>query len=188
MESEPKLIIITGRPGSGKTTLAKKLGESLFMPVVVRDEIKEGYINTFNTSHNNLPDETNGKVTRIFFENVDFLLSRNVSLVAEAAFQHHVWEPQIAKWKETANIFFIICEIDADVAAERHIKRGVEEPKRELYHGDNKVVHFKKTGEVLPAGEYTPPSLDVPTLKVSTLDGYAPSLEEIEKQITESIN
>ena len=42
MSRKPKCIIITGQPGSGKTTLAKKLGERLWMPVISRDEIKEG--------------------------------------------------------------------------------------------------------------------------------------------------
>lgn len=183
MNHKPKLIIVTGRPASGKATLSGKLGRMLWLPVVSRDEIKEGYINTFNKSHDKLPKETNGTVTEIFFKNVEFLLSENVSLVAEAAFQHHVWEPQVTKWKKLADIFLIICEIDADVATQRHIKRGVDEPQRELYHGDNKVVHFKKTGEVLPPGEYTPPSLDVPTLKVSTLDGYDPELDRIREQV-----
>lgn len=180
---KPKLLIITGRPGSGKGTLSGKLGRMLWLPVISRDEIKEGYVNTFNTGHDNLPQDTNGMVTEIFFKNIDFLLSHNVSLIAEAAFQHQVWEPQVSRWKEMADIFLIICEVDADVATERHIKRGVDESKREFYHGDNKVIHFKKTGEVLPPGEYTPPSLDVPTLKVSTLDGYNPSLEMIKEKV-----
>lgn len=47
MSRKPKCIIITGQPGSRKTTLAKKLGERLWMPVISRDEIKEGYVNTY---------------------------------------------------------------------------------------------------------------------------------------------
>ena len=38
---------MTGRAGAGKTTLSKKLGARLWMPVISRDEIKEGYVNTF---------------------------------------------------------------------------------------------------------------------------------------------
>jgi hypothetical protein len=185
---KPKLIIVTGRPASGKAMLSGKLGRMLWLPVVSRDEIKEGYVSTFNTSHDNLPEDINGTVTEIFFQNVDFLLSHSVSLIAEAAFQHHVWELQVTKWKEIADVFLIICEVDADVATERHIRRGVDEPKRELYHGDNKVVHFKKTGEVLPPGAYAPPSLDVPTLKVSTLDGYDPELEKIKEKVASSLS
>src|SRR5206468_10021481 len=67
MNRKPKCIIITGRPGSGKTTLAKKLGERLWMPVISRDEIKEGYVNTYGVKHDQLPPDTNGLVSELFF-------------------------------------------------------------------------------------------------------------------------
>jgi dephospho-CoA kinase len=38
MNRKPKCIIVTGRPEAGKTTLAKKLGEVLCMPVISRDQ------------------------------------------------------------------------------------------------------------------------------------------------------
>jgi broad-specificity NMP kinase len=67
MSVKPKCIIVTGRPGSGKATLCKKLQPRLWMPVVSRDEIKEGYVNTFGAKHDELPPETNGIATNIFF-------------------------------------------------------------------------------------------------------------------------
>ena len=183
MNNKPKLVIVTGRPGSGKTTLAKELGKLLYLPVVVRDEIKEGYVNTFGIKHNKLPDDTNKIVSKIFFKNIAFLLSNKVSVIAEAAFQHRVWEPEITKLKGYSQIFIIICEIDSEIAAKRHLKRGLNDPKREFFHGDNRVVHFRKTRIVLPAGSYEPPSVGVPTIKVSTLSGYNPELEKIAKRV-----
>jgi broad-specificity NMP kinase len=183
MRHKPNLIIVTGRPGSGKTTLSKELGKILYLPVVIRDEIKEGYINTFNIRHDELPKDTNGVVTSIFFKDIEFLLSNNVSVIAEAAFQHHVWEPKVTELKKYANVVIVICEIDDEIAARRHLTRGVDEPKREFYHGDKRVTHFKETGEFLPATKYESPSLDVPTIKVSTLDGYNPKLEKVREQI-----
>lgn len=180
---KPKLVIITGRPGSGKTTLAKKLSEICYFPVVSRDEIKEGYVNTFNTKHDKLPKDTNKIASEIFFNNIEFLLSNNVSLIAEAAFQHQAWEPKITKFKNIADIFIIICELDAEISAERHLKRGINDPRREFYHGDRRVTHFKETGVLLPAGKYAPLNIDVPTIKISTLNGYLPDLESIRKHI-----
>ena len=183
MKHKPKLTIVTGRPGSGKTTLSKELGKILYLPVVNRDEIKEGYVNTFNIKHDKLPKNTNKIASETFFRNIEFLLSHNVSLVAEASFQHQIWEPKIKELKKYGDILIIICEANAEVSAKRHLIRGMNDPKREFYHGDKRVSHFKQTGIFLPAGDYKPPLIDVPTMRVSTLDGYSPELEKVRKQI-----
>src|SRR5215470_13338390 len=103
MNRKPTCIIITGRSGSGKTTLARKLGERLCMPLISRDEIKEGYVNTHGLKHDELPANTNGRVSELFFGIVDHYLASKISVVIEAAFQHHVWEPRITKIVELAH-------------------------------------------------------------------------------------
>ena len=92
MNARPKCIIVTGRQGSGKTTFAKKLGERLWMPVICRDEIKEGYVSTYGVRHDELPPDANRLVTDLFFHLVKEYLAGDVSVVIEAAFQHKVWE------------------------------------------------------------------------------------------------
>ncbi|HKY28769.1 MAG TPA: AAA family ATPase, partial [Pyrinomonadaceae bacterium] len=184
MDNKPKLVIVTGRPGSGKTTLSKELGKLLYLPVISRDELKEGYVNTFNIEHDQLLEDTNKIVTEIFFENIELLLSLKVSVIAEAAFRDQVWRPKLARFNEDADVFVIICEVDAEVAAKRQLERGLIDPRREFFHGDKGVSHFRKTGLYLPPGEYEPPSsLLLPTIRVSTLSGYDPGLEQITEQI-----
>lgn len=84
----PYLLIITGRPGSGKTTLAQHLSEELHLPLLSRDEIKEGYARTYGLGHDNLPPDTNLIVTELFFETIATWLEAGISLIVEAAFQH----------------------------------------------------------------------------------------------------
>ncbi|MBT3412645.1 MAG: AAA family ATPase [Candidatus Jacksonbacteria bacterium] len=183
MSKKPKLVIVTGRPGAGKTTLSKKLGELLNLPVLSRDEFKEGYVNTFQVKHSKLPEDTNKVVTDAFFEIIELMLSKNVSLIAEAAFQHSVWETLVEKVKDICDMSIVICEVDSEVAAKRHLERGLEDSSREYFHGDNRVSHYKKTGEVLAAGEYSPPKFSYPTIVVSTADEYSPSLDSIKDKI-----
>ena len=183
MTRKPKCVIVTGRAGSGKTTLARKLSERLHTPLISRDDIKEGYVNTYGLKHDELPANTNGLVSELFFGIVNHHLAGNISVVIEAAFQHHVWEPRITKIAELAHVWIILCSVDDAVAARRHLQRGLENPDREFYHGDRRVAHYRKTGEILAPETYAPPRFEVPTIEVSTVGEYLPSIEEIVKQM-----
>ena len=186
MNIKPKCIIIAGRPGSGKTILARKLGKHLWMPVISRDEIKEGYVNTYGLKHDQLPPDTNGLVSDFFFEIVNQYLSGKISVVIEAAFQHKVWEPRMPKILELASVWFVLCSADGALAAGRHLQRGLENPSREFFHGDKRVAHYRATGEILSAESYAAPKFNVPTIQVSTDGEYVPCLDEIVKQIQSS--
>ena len=87
---------------------------------------------------------------------------------------------------ELSSPMIVLCSVDEIVAARRHLERGLENPKREFYHTDNRVVHYRKTGEfLLPAG-YEAPNFEVPTIEVSTAGEYVPSIDEIVKHIQSS--
>ena len=179
MNKKPKCIIITGRPGSGKTTLAGELSKKMYLPKISRDEIKEGYVNTFGVKHDSLPRDTNGIVNEVFFETILNLLRGNVSILVEAAFQHKLWDLVIPRINEIALTYIVVCDLSAERSARRHLERGLSNPKRGFYHGDKRVTIFRETGKFEAGGAYTPPHYDVPTLMVSTLDGYAPSLDQV---------
>jgi hypothetical protein len=187
MNIKPKCIIVTGMQGSGKTTISKKLGERLWMPVLNRDEIKEGYVSTCGIEHDKLPPDTNGLITDLFFEIVKQYLAGKISIVIEAAFQHKVWEWRMSEILELSSPVIVLCSVDIEIAARRQIQRGLENPNREFYHGDNRVVHYRKTGEFLPPANYEVPKLNVPTIEVSTDGEYIPSINEIIKRIQSSV-
>ena len=145
MNPKPKCIIVTGSQSSVKNTLAKRLGERLWMPVIIRDEIKEGYVNTFGVRHDELPPDANRVVTDFFFEMVHRYLAGNISVVIEAAFQHPVWEPRMPNILELADVRMVLCVAADALTSSRPLQRGLDNPDREFYHGDNRVVHYKKT-------------------------------------------
>jgi predicted kinase len=179
MKARPKCIIVTGRPGSGKTTLTAELGRRLWMPRVSRDEVKEGYVNTFGVKHDQLPPETNGVVNEVFFDATLTLLRGKVSVVIEAAFGHKLWDLVVPRILQIASAAIILCDLDAETSARRHLQRGLGDPNREFYHGDRRVALYRQTGEFSPGGPYDPPHYDVPTLKVSTREQYDPPIEKI---------
>ena len=185
MSTKPRCIIVTGRPGSGKSTLSKKLGRQLWMPVVSRDEIKEGYVNTFGIKHEQLPANTNEVVSSFFFDIVCQYLASNISVVIEAAFQHKVWDSVMPNITSLSDPCFVLCCIDPEVAARRHLQRGLDDPNREFYHGDESVSDYRATGKRAPLSPYVAPNFSVPTIHVLTESDYTPSLAEVVQQIKE---
>jgi hypothetical protein len=41
------------------------------------------------------------------------------------------------------------------------------------------VAIYREQGILEPAGDYDPPAFDLPTIEVSTLDGYSPALNKV---------
>ena len=157
------------------------------MPVISRDELKEGYVNTYGLKHDQLPPDTNGIVSNFFFEIVNQCLHNKISVIIEAAFQHHIWAPRIPKIAEISSPFIVVCSVDGEIAAKRHLQRGLDDPNREFYHGDSRISLYRKTGMIAPPGEYMVPKLNVPTIHVSTEGEYYPSIEAIVDQFQLSI-
>jgi predicted kinase len=176
----PSLIVVTGRPGAGKSTLARALALAVRCPLLSRDEIKEGLVHA--TGELGEPGgEAQRRATDAFFDAVTVLVGRGVTVVAEAAFQHHVWAPRLELLRRSARVRLVVCEVAPEVARTRHVERGLADPAREQFHHDH-VVRVARAGgdwRGLPIGTYEPPRSDFPTLVVDTADGYRPAFAEI---------
>jgi hypothetical protein len=126
---------------------------------------------------------TDGIVSEFFFDVVCQYLTNKVSVIIEAAFQHKVWEPRMPKILELSLPLFIVCSIDEEIAAQRHLQRGLADPNREFYHSDKRVSVHRATGEIGTPGPYVAPNFNVPTVYVSTENDYSPNIDEIAHQV-----
>ncbi|MFT3788947.1 MAG: AAA family ATPase [Tepidisphaeraceae bacterium] len=173
----PTLLIVTGRPGSGKTTLAQALAREWHAPLVSRDQLMEGYrLTTGEPGVVGGPDARH--VFDAFADAVTLLLGWRISLVCEAAFQHKVWHPLLERWKPRASVRVIVCQVDPTEARRRCVARGLADPNRERFHGDP-LVRAAREGREMPVEPYDPPQDDAPTMFVDTTADYRPTLAEV---------
>jgi predicted kinase len=174
--NKPRLVVVTGRPASGKTTLAHRLSREIKYPLLSRDELKEGYVNTMRIQHSQLDHATGLHIYETFFELIDLLISRGISFIAEAAFQNKLWKPGLLHLSDKAEIRIIVCEVPPDLARHRFVNRLLSDPERERFHGDGSLI-AEQAGLLTEA--YEPVNMNVPALTVDTSEHYHPGLQDI---------
>ena len=152
---KPKLVIVTGRPGAGKTTLSERLSREWRLPLMSRDGVKEGLLFTLGKGHGEVPD-ANKTANEAFFEAVRSLLENGVSLIIEAAFQHRLWKMYLEPFKDVCDMAFILCDAPEEVAALRRAERAKEDGLHAYYHG------------TAAGGEYEEPHFGVRLIRADT--------------------
>lgn len=169
--ADPKLIVISGPPGgAGKTTLAHELARMVPCPAICRDEIKEGMVHAVGAFDPAPGDELTRRTFPLFFAVLRLLLEAEVTVVAEAAFQDHLWRPNLEPLAELAQLRVVQCHTDAGVLRARRADRGTR-----TAHADEVMLGAAATRE----GDFRRLAMDVPMLDVDTTNGYEPDLGKI---------
>jgi predicted kinase len=169
------LIVISGPPGAGKTTLAHQVAAAIGCPAICRDEIKEGMVHATPGFVPEPADPLAMRTLATFFDVLGLLIDRGTSCVAEAAFQDRLWRPGLTPLLDRADLRIVHCTVPADLAQERMARRAAGNPLRKAHEDGHGGVEAWRSRH----DSFDPISLPVPTLTVDTIDGYQPDLAGI---------
>ncbi|WP_267465816.1 AAA family ATPase [Nocardia cyriacigeorgica] len=173
----PVMTVVSGPPGSGKTSLARALAERVGIPAIIRDEIKQGMVAAAAPTSDGDYDDLDMPVLHTFFDVLAVLARGGVSAVAEAAFQDRLWRPNLLRLAEFAEIRIIHCTAPQQVLHDRIAHRAEHDTHRAA-HNDASLLAAIAAGTGT-AESFISVTMDVAQMTVNTTDGYEPGLDAI---------
>ncbi len=174
--TRPSLLLVTGAPGSGKTTLATYLAHTLSRVRLSRDDFKEQLWDAWKEE-----PELLAQVPRahwgLYYAALGTLLEAGVDVVAEGSVHRVLGVSEVERLRAIADVRLIHCQTPRLVSHARFQHRAT--PARHPAHQDSPIVLDLQTNPERWAHFEEPPPVMCPVLCVTTTHGYTPSLIEI---------
>lgn len=155
----PLLVVVTGMPSSGKTTVAEALSRELRLPLLAKDEIKESLYDTLGAGDISWSGRLGDAAYALIFAIARTLLDSSVSLIVEANFfrDHTTGFRSLPEHR----LVQIHCAAPLDVLLERYAQR-VRHPG---HHDAEKIGELPGRFE---SGAHAPLDLDGELIELDT--------------------
>lgn len=182
----PSLVIVSGPPASGKTTLALRLAAELRLPVIGRDDIKERLFDSLGWSDRAWSQRLGGASWEVLYWAIGTHLAAARSCIAESNFDPRRDSVKLAALcsRFSAIPIQIHCIADGHLLVERYLAR-VADGTRHPGHVDRVTIGEQR--ERLLAARPPPLAIDGPTLVVDTTDPARIDYDRIATEVRRAI-
>jgi predicted kinase len=174
------IVLVGGAPGSGKTTLARRLGPALALPVVAKDDFKESLLETLGAPDRAASAALGRAAIRLLYTTGRRVLEAGGGVILESNFYPGLAEPDLAPLLRLAPAVQLLCGGDPETISRRYVERHA---RGERHPGHFDAVQAPLVRRQLLEGTFRPLDLDAPALRVDTTGpaagGYDPSFDAI---------
>lgn len=181
-EKLPLALIVCGAPGTGKTTLARRLAPALGLPLIARDDLKESLFETLGWSTVEWSERLGRATYELVYLLIERLLAARCSLLVETPLDPDWANPrfQTLQARYPFQPAQLILSTRADLLRQRYAKR-VDTGER--HPG---LMDRMRMGQLDPVGSEKrnrPLDLDGPVLRIDTSDFAALNFNGLVKQL-----
>jgi cytidylate kinase len=170
----PLLILVSGAPGSGKTTLAAKIAEEMKLLHIERDLFFRSMEHAAGKRQINRLEIG----VPLFYRTISDLLEAGISLVIDGTLYKGLSEDDLRRLRELADVVNLHCR--ADQADERFYEREVKRADGTIPDWLQKhMTHLKR----IKSSVEHPLELDWDRIEVETGGEYRPSIAELASRL-----
>ena len=178
MQSRPPLlVVVSGAPATGKTTLAAMLAEDLGLLFIGKGALKEAICDAIG-----LPADVGASMRAgSAAYSAAFTLARETltarhGVVLESNFRRGVAESELAPIVAIGDACLVKCTASPEVVASRYRDRSAAGLRHPAHRDDERAPAL---GADLESGQFEPLRLSVPVMVVGTEDGLQPGYDTI---------
>ncbi|MEY9950642.1 AAA family ATPase [Leifsonia sp. EB34] len=157
------VVLIVGRPGSGKSTLSRHIAQRWPLPVVAKDAVKELLFDTLGVSD----ADWSMKLGRASFAVLDYVIELQLqtghSFLIDSAYDARYENAKFQVWQQRYGFraVQVHCTAPPDVLTERFIARAADGTRHPGHADSSRVDEFRRT---LTDGRVETLDLDGPVL------------------------